>query len=184
MTITTRFMTVEELEQARVPDGLWEVIDGELVEVTGAGGKHTAVTLKVIVRLANFVTPRRLGTVLLPGSSIVLAEGPLVVRLPDTGFISADRLPLDQIPDGYIRVVPDLVVEVRSPGDSRREVMAKGMMWLEAGAALVWLIDPSTETVTVLDRDQAPRELTHEQSLDGDDVLPGFQLPLRDIFAI
>ncbi|MBA2520275.1 MAG: Uma2 family endonuclease [Chloroflexia bacterium] len=95
MTITTRIMTVEELEQAHVPDGLWEVIDGELVEVTGAGGEHTTVALTIILRLGNFVTPRRLGTVLLPDSGIVLGEAPLVMRLPDTGFIRADRLPLD-----------------------------------------------------------------------------------------
>ncbi len=157
MTITTRLMTVEELEQIQVPDSLWEVIDGELAEVTGTGGKHAVVALKIIVPLANFVTPRRLGTVLLPDSGLVLAEGPLVVRLPDTGFIRAERLPLDQIPEGYIRVVPDLVVEVRSPGDARRAFLARGTMWLEAGAALVWLVYPIRETVTVLDRSREPR---------------------------
>ncbi|MDQ3692228.1 MAG: Uma2 family endonuclease, partial [Chloroflexota bacterium] len=180
MTITTRLMTVEDLERIRLPEGLWEVIDGELVDVTGAGGKHTNVTGNVYHHLSVHVRPSRLGLILLPDSSIVVTENPLMVRLPDTGFIRADRLPLDQIPDGYIRVVPDLVVEVRSPGDSRREVVAKGMMWREAGAGLVWLVDPITEMVTELARGREPRELTAEHSLDGGEVLPGFQLPVRD----
>jgi Uma2 family endonuclease len=183
MTTITRFMTAEELERSPNRDGLWEVIDGELVDVTGTGGEHAVVTLRVILRLGNFVTPRRLGTILLPDSSIVLAERPLVLRLPDTGFIRAERLPLDQIPRGYLRVVPDLVVEVRSPGDAWREVMAKGMMWLEAGAMLVWLVDPSTESVTELAREQPPRRLTREHTLDGGEVLPGFELPVRELFA-
>jgi Uma2 family endonuclease len=184
MTITTRFMTAEELERSPNRDGLWEVIDGELVEVTGTGGEHAVVTFAIMLRLGNFVTPRRLGTILLPDSSIVLAENPLVLRSPDTGFIRADRLPLDQIPRGYIRVVPNLIVDVRSPGDSRPAMMAKGKMWLEAGATLVWLIDPITELATVLDRSGEPREFTPDDTLDGGDVLPGFQLPVRDIFAI
>lgn len=183
MTITSRFMTAEELEESPHRDGLWEVMDGELVEVTGTGGEHAVVTLNIIVPLANFITPQRLGTVLLPDSSIVLAERPLVVRLPDTGFIRAERLPLDQIPRGYIRVVPDLVVEVRSPGDARRDLMAKGQMWLDAGAQLVWLVDPITSSVTELGREQPPREFTLDHVLDGREVLPGFQLPVRDIFA-
>jgi len=134
--------------------------------------------------LSVHVRPSRLGLILLPDTSIVVAENPLMVRLPDTGFIRADRLPLDQIPPGYIRLVPDLVVEVRSPGDSWREVMAKGMMWLGAGAAFVWLVDPIMATVTELDRGRERRELSAEHTLDGGDVLPGFQLPVRDIFAV
>ncbi len=58
------------------------------------------------------------------------------------------------------------------------------MMWLGAGAAFVWLVDPIMATVTELDRGRERRELSAEHTLDGGDVLPGFQLPVRDIFAV
>jgi Uma2 family endonuclease len=61
--------------------------------------------------------------------------------------------------------------------------MAKGMMWLEAGAALVWLVDPLTESVTELGRKQAPRELGRGDTLDGGDVVPGFRLPVSELFS-
>lgn len=183
MATTTRFMTIDELERNGPAEGLWELIDGELVAVNATGDEHAAVTFTFILRLGNHVTANRLGRVVLPDTGIVVSEQRQTVRLPDVGFIRGDRLPADRNRQGFFRVVPDLVVEVRSPRDTRSELMAKGMMWLEAGAALVWLVDPITETVTELGRKRAARELSREDTLDGGEVVPGFRMPVSELFS-
>lgn len=133
MATTATFMTVEDLERTRLPEGLWEVIDGELVAIDPSGRRHTRTLVNLIYALTTVVLPRRLGEVLMPVSGVVLAERPLVVRVPDTGFIRAERLrDVDDL--GYFRVVPELMVEVVSSSDRTGEVIAKALLWLDAGA--------------------------------------------------
>lgn len=183
MAMTATVMTVDDLERARLPEGLWEVIDGELVAVNPNGRRHTRILVNLIYALMTIVRPRRLGEVLMPNSGIVFAERPLVVRVPDTGFIRADRLQ-DVDDRGYFRGVPDLVVEVVSPSDRAGQVIAKVLLWLDAGATLVWSVDPESETVTSFKAGQAPRILTINDTLDGDEALPGFAVPVRDRFTV
>jgi Uma2 family endonuclease len=176
-------MTIDELEQNGTPEGLWELIDGELVAVNPTGEKHNRVVYKFVLRLGVHVDANQLGTVVMPDTGIVVSEQRQTVRSPDVGFIRGDRLPANRNVWGFYRVVPDLIVEVRSPRDIRSELLAKGMMWLEAGAALVWLIDPITETVTELGRQRAPHELGRNETLDGSDVVPGFRMPISELFS-
>ena len=180
---TTTFMTAAELERTHLPEGLWEVIDGELVAVSPSGRRHTRTLVNLIHVLGAFVWPRRLGEILMSDSGVVLSEHPLTVRAPDTGFIRAERL--QDVDDmGYFRVVPDLIVEVVSPSDRASEVIAKALLWLEAGATIVWSVDPESETVTIFKAGHTPRVLTIDDSLGGEDVLAGFSVPVRDIFAV
>jgi Uma2 family endonuclease len=182
MATTTTFMTAEELEQTRLPEGLWEVIDGELIAMSPTGRLHLRPLANLFFALFGFVRPRQLGEVLMPDTGVVLSERPLVVRVPDTGFIRAERLhDVDDM--GYFRVIPDLVVEIVSPSDRAGQVIAKALLWLEAGATVVWSVDPESEAVTIFKAGQAPRVLTIDDTLDGGEVLPGFALPLRELFA-
>jgi Uma2 family endonuclease len=183
MVTTTRFTTVEDLERHGVPEGRWELIDGELVELALSSEHHWTIGSALIYRISSYVVPRRLGLVLTPDAAVVLSTDPPVMRVPDGGFIRADRLPADRDRRRFLRVVPDLVVEIISPNDRPADVIAKGMMWLEAGVALFWLVDPDAESVTVFERGRTPRTLTIEHTLDGGTVLPGFALPMRDLFA-
>ena len=183
MATTTRFTTIDELERNGTPEGLWELIDGELVAVNPTGEKHGRVVFKFILRLGSHVDANQLGTIVMPDAGVVVSEQRQTVRSPDVGFIRGDRLPANRNVWGFFRVVPDLVVEVRSPRDTRSDFMAKGTMWLEAGAALVWLVDPITETVTELGRKRAPRELGRDATLDGAEVVPGFRMPVSDLFS-
>lgn len=104
-----------------------------------------------------------------------------MVRLPDVGFIRADRLPADRDRRRFLRVVPDLMVEIISPNDRNVDVIARGVMWIEAGVTLFWLVDPDAETVTVFDRGRVPRALTMEQTLDVGKTVPGFEFPVRGV---
>ena len=104
------------------------------------------------------------------------------MREPDINYISAERLPLDVEVTGYYEVIPDLVVEVVSPGDSAREVMYKALMWLSYGPRLVWAISPGSRTVDVYRPGERTVTLGVDDALDGLGVLPGFTCPVSDIF--
>ena len=99
--------------------------------------------------LGNFVIPRRLGRLAASDSGVLLERDPDTVREPDIAYISAERLALDVEVTGYYEVIPDLVVEVISPGDSASEVMDKALMWLSFGARMVWAVNPESRSVDV-----------------------------------
>ena len=84
---------------------------------------------------------------------------------------------------GYAEVAPDLVVEIASPGDSRREMNDKAVMWLSHGVRLAWVVHPDTRTVDVHRTDNPVATLSEAEALDGLDVLPGFSCEVREIFA-
>jgi Uma2 family endonuclease len=98
-------------------------------------------------------------------------------------FVAAGRLSADRPPKGFVELAPDLVAEVVSPSDSAREVEEKVQDWLSAGVRLVWVVHPSTRSVTVYRSLQDIRVLTESDTLNGADVLPGFTCPVRDLFS-
>ena len=132
---------------------------------------------------ANFVRPRKLGTLVASDSGVWLERDPDTVREPDVAFTSAEKIPLDAEIDGYAEVVPDLVVEIVSPSDSRRWARDRAQMWLDHGAPLVWIIHPKTRTIDVYRPNTATSTLHEQDSLDGQEVLPGFTCPVSTIFA-
>ncbi len=101
---------------------------------------------------------------------------------PDAAFIRAERIPATPV-RGFFPEAPDLAVEVLSPGDRASEVLAKVQDWLAAGCRAVWVIDPETATVTVYRGLGQIAVLGSAATLSGHDVLPGFSLPVREVFA-
>ena len=138
------------------------------------------------IRAPRFITiapcSRRLGWLVASDSGVWLERDPDTVREPDIAFTSAERLPLDVRLTGYAEVVPDLVVEIVSPSDSRREVHDKAQMWLRHGVRLVWVVHPDTRTVDVHQQDGSVATLGDDSSLDGLDVLPGFSCAVSAVF--
>lgn len=183
MATTIQPITIEELERDGAPEGRWELIDGELVAMAAAGEKHGRIVMAIGIRVGSFVLARRLGYVYSSETGFVVATAPRTVRMPDVSFVCNERLAPDRDQSRFLRLAPDLVVEVISPWDGAGEVLAKVMMWLDAGSSLVWLVDPPAETVTVFAHDAAPQVLAGEELLDGGAVLPGLTLAVREIFA-
>jgi Uma2 family endonuclease len=86
-------------------------------------------------------------------------------------------------PDNFVPLAPDLAVEVLSPSDRMADAMSKVTMYLQTGVRLVWLVDPATLTVTIFRQDAAPKMVREADTLDGADVLPGFRIPVAEIFS-
>jgi Uma2 family endonuclease len=115
------------------------------------------------------------------GTGFVLNRGPDTVRAPDVAFVARSRL--STAPSwGFPELAPDLVVEVVSPWDRASEVSAKAAMWLDAGVRLVWVVDPQARLATVPHPGGQDSVLREDGTLDGEDVLPGFRLPLASVF--
>ena len=161
-----------------------ELICGVLHERMPSGGRHGDIAGLLITHFNVFVRPRRLGRVGGTDAGVLLERDPDTVRDPDVYFISAEKLPLDVEVSGYFEVVPDLVVEIRSPSDTLTEFNEKIAMWLQEGARMVLAVFPDTKTARVHRPDGSTTDLAYGDTLDGGDVLPGFACPLRDIFDL
>jgi Uma2 family endonuclease len=186
MATTSRYVTDEELLQAPRDGQKYERVDGEM-RVSPAGGRHDAVIMELAGRLWAFVTERKLGQVF--GSSVGFRwpgrnpDRPDNVRSPDVSFVAAGRFADGRPPVGFIAFAPDLAVEVLSPSDRRGDVLEKVGEYLDAGTRLVWVIDPEKRTAAVHRSLTEVRVISETDSLDGEDVVPGFACPLRDVLG-
>ena len=148
-----------------------------------AGSQHGAIAAELGGILRDFVKPRALGIVLGAETGFRIATDPDTVRAPDAAFIRAERIG-GKLPQGFFPGGPDLAVEVLSPDDRAGEVFAKVQDWLGAGCVVVWVVDPRTQTVTVYhDRGKAVM-LASTDTLTGGDLLPGFSVPVADVFTL
>lgn len=181
MATTERIMSAEQL--LRSPDlGRCELVRGELVTMTPAGFEHGNVALAVGAAIRDFVHRRRLGVVTAAETGYLIESDPDTVRAPDVAFVRAERIPAEK-PKGFFPGAPDLAVEVLSPDDRASEVNDKVQQWLETGCRAVWVVDPKTRSVSVY---RGPKDIEIVDlagTLDGGDILPGFALPVAEIFA-
>ena len=183
MAITPKLMTANEL--LHLPDDGFhhELIRGELTTMAPPGFQHGRFSSRFDRRLGNYVEANGLGEV--TGEvGFRLADDPDTVRAPDVAFIRRDRLPTGDAARGYFHGAPDLAVEVISPNDLYTEVDDKVAEWLEHGTRLVFVVNPRRRTVAVHRPGQPVTILGIDDTLDGEDVVPGWSLPLRDLFDI
>lgn len=177
--VATRLTTIEEF--ASTPrEGLWELIDGEVVEMNPTSGRSGRIGLRIGSLLDQHVTRHGLGWAVGADTGFVLFPDRDTVRSPDAAVVLRERL--DDAPETFVPLAPDLAVEVLSPTDRRNDALAKITMYLQAGVRLIWLVDPKTETVTVYQPDSAPRIVRGHETLDGGAVLPEFRLSLAEVF--
>ena len=183
MTTTKRkLLTAEDLLELHSKGIKGELIRGVFCETVSTGIEHGEIAANFAGEIRAFVRPKRLGRVFASDSGIRLENGPDTVREPDVGFIPAEKIPLETRVSGYSDVVPDLVVEIKSPSDTVREMNDRAHMWLRYGTGLVWVADPGTRTVDVYRQEGPIVTLGEDDTLDGAPVLPGFTLAVREVF--
>lgn len=176
-----RTLTVEEF--ARLPDDETrsELVRGRVVREPPAGFEHGDIAARVAHRLREFVVREDLGRVVGAETGFVLCEDPPTVRAPDAAFVAAERLPADRA--GFARLAPDLAVEIVSPSNTMAQMHDKVWDYLDAGTRMVWVIEPRRRTVMVHRSRLDIRLLGEGEEIDGGDVLPGFRLPVTELFA-
>ncbi|MDB5392215.1 MAG: hypothetical protein JWM11_7861 [Planctomycetaceae bacterium] len=163
----------------------FELIDGNLAErKTGNESSEIATYLGGLISL--FCRKNRLGRVCgADGGFIFLRDGKENVRRPDISFFKSGRLPAGQSwAKGYEGIAPDLAVEVLSPNDLASEIDVKIEEYQTAGVRLIWIVNPTSRTVTVLRLDGSMSRLHEAEQLNGEDVLPGFACSIAEILEL
>jgi Uma2 family endonuclease len=175
--------TVQDVLDVERREGIaCELVEGVLVEKPmGLIESRLAVWLASL--LTQFIVPRNLGIV--TGEQGTMQIMPDLVRIPDVAFTSWERLPGRRQPAEPVPLLaPDLAVEVLSASNTPGEMTRKREDYFQAGVRLVWEIDPDARTVAVYTAPVSPvQTLSEVETLDGGAVLPGFALPLAQLFG-
>jgi len=161
----------------------YELVKGIIRRMPSTGFEHGIRTAEIGSLLNVHVKKHKLGYVCGAETGFKISQNPDTVRAPDAAFVSKAAIDEKGIPKGFWEGAPDLAVEVISPSDTYTEVEEKVDEWLNAGCALVWIINPRRETVEVY---RAPEDivvLSGEDILDGGNVIEGFQCQVKDIFV-
>ena len=175
-------MTPDEFLVCSVPDGRAELVRGELRVTPPHGGPHGRAATNVVVLLSAYVEPRGLGWVFADGAGYLLLELPRTVRSPDASFVRADRLPAEGVGPGFLKVAPDIAVEVLSPSESASELEEKLDDYRACGTPLIWIVDTVRRSVMVVASDAPVRSLREGDTLAGGDVIPGFTCEVAGLF--
>jgi Uma2 family endonuclease len=178
----TEQATAEDLAQMPDDGHRQELVRGEVRAMPPAGHEHGRITTRLTWRLAQHVEAQDLGAVYAAETGFKIASDPDTVRAPDAAFVSKARLEAVATKRGYWPGAPDLAVEVVSPDDTYVDVQDKVDDWLEAGARMVIVVNPHRRTVAV-HRPTGITVLAESDDLEGADVVPGWTVPVRELFG-
>ena len=182
MTVGQRPVTAEELLE--IPnDGLRrELVRGEVRTMAPAGNVHGRIAMNVGTPLDQHVRTNGLGVVFAAETGFKIFDNPDTVRAPDTAFVRQERIEAVGEIEGYWPGAPDLAVEVVSPNDRFAEAEEKVADWLAAGTRTVLIANPRGETVTVRRSEREALILPEGETIEGGEVVPGWTLPVADVF--
>jgi Uma2 family endonuclease len=157
-----------------------ELVEGTLVEKP-VGYNESVIASKIIMRMGLHAEEHNLGQV--SGEHGTMRLMPRLVRVPDVAFVRRERFPDGLLPDRPIPdLYPDLAVEVLSENNTTGEIRRKLKEYFLAGTTLAWIVDPKKRTVTVHTAPDVSTVLTEGDSLQGENLLPGFTLPVAELF--
>ena len=183
MVAKTQLVTAEELLDMPDDGFEYELVRGELRKMAPAGSRHSVSGIDTATSLNIHVKANNLGRVFGADGGFLLARDPDTVRAPDVAFVRRERVEALGIMSGYWPGPPDLAVEIISPNDRYTEVYEKVDEWLAAGTRMVVVVNPRNRTATVRVAGMNPVILNVGDTLDGGDVVPGWRMPVADIFA-
>jgi Uma2 family endonuclease len=177
---TPRLLTADDLPRFSPVDKDVELVRGRLIVREPPGTRHGVIAANLAYYLSDFVRRHGLGLVAGQDTGFKIATDPDTVRAPDVAFIGRERAGLIGA-RGYAEAAPDLLAEILSPDDRPAEVLAKVADWLAGGTKIVWVVDPERREARVYRQDGSLAVLGNDDSLDGEDVLPGFTCRLSEI---
>ena len=178
-------ITVDDL--LTIPDDgyIYEVVDGILVRMAGSGEDATRIGLRLGARLLTYAEDHRLGVVT-GADGVYKFPGAETGLLPDAGFYALARRATPRDTSKPVPFAPDLAVEVASPSQEADAMAAKARVYLRGGTRIVWIVWPQAQHIDVWHQDTPDRPigtLNMGDTLDGEDVLPGFTCPVGAVFA-
>jgi Uma2 family endonuclease len=179
--VVPKLLTAEEYFELPDDGQRTELVAGKVVPMNMPGYRHGRICNRIGRLIGNFAEEHHLGTTINNDAGIITARNPDVVRGADVSFYSFARVPEGEEPVGYPNAVPEIVFEVVSPSNTRRQITVKTGEYLIAGVNVVCVVDPSYKTVNLNFPDQPTKELEGDDALTFAD-LPGFTLPVSKFF--
>jgi Uma2 family endonuclease len=179
---TESILTLDEFTRLYAgTEGRHEWVRGRVVEMPPPSHEHGDLDAVLSAALGTYVRQHGLGRLYINTGFLIQPD---VLRGPDQAFVSTDRLTKNPPPPrGYWATAPDLAVEIVSPDDRADEINAKVHEYLEAGVLLVWVVYPRQRQVHVYRASGDVQILFGEAKLTGEDVVPGFEIPLSEIWV-
>ncbi len=158
-----------------------ELVKGEIIPQMPTGHEHGFIESLIVYFLTRFIREHNLGRVVTGEVGIYVERNPDTIRAADVAFISHDRYAQVQSA-GFLDIAPELVVEIMSPSNTWSEVHEKLAEYFAIGVNIVWVVDPQLQQIHVFRALDDVSLLTKEDTLTGEGVLPGFALPLTELF--
>jgi Uma2 family endonuclease len=178
---TAGLLTVEEYESVAPDDCPSELVRGRIVRMNRPHTAHGYWVSQIQDLIKPFVRQHQLGRVTCGDAGVVTERNPDTLRGADVAFYSYARVPEGTLPKGYWPA-PDLAVEVKSPTDRWPMIHQKIAEYLAAGVTNVIVMDPETRSLQVYSAERPIQVLGEHDTLTLPDVLPGFAVPLREVF--
>jgi Uma2 family endonuclease len=170
---------------SELPSGpvCYELNNGELVILRPPGDIHGAVESNIVTELKVQGERRGFGKARSGDVGIILWRNPDRLVGADAAFISNASLPIRCSSEGYLETIPELIFEARSKNDTMPEILAKVADYHKAGVRVVWVADPGPKTVTEYRPGQPPKVFGINDTLTVNDLIPGFRMPVQQVFV-
>ena len=182
MSTTLPMLTAVQLEEMPDDGFRYDLLRGELLQMSPAGREHGKLAGRFFRLLSNFIDEHDLGETYASETGFLLETDPDTVLAPDVSYVSRERVPAIANVKGYIPLAPDLAVEVISPSDRYTKVDEKLETWLDAGTRVVIVLNPRKSVARVYRPQTEMQTYTVDQSLELPDILPGWSVKLSTLF--
>jgi Uma2 family endonuclease len=184
--LSPRLLTAADLTAlpAELPSGpvKYELDNGRLVVTAPPADEHSVIQHRIGIALYKHAEALGLGEAR-SEVGVILRRNPDRVVGPNAAFIAKRSLPVKRSPEGYLETIPDLIIEVRSKNDTPAELRGKVEEYLQAGVHIVWVVEPQSKTVTVLLPKETAREFKIGEMLTAEGIIPGFKVPVAELFS-
>lgn len=162
----------------------YELWRGRLVEMSPAGGPHPWIGLRLLRALDTATTTSGVGEIWSFDAGFRLETSPDTVVAPDLSLVPVDYLTTMTVDsEGFHRLIPPLVIEIKSPTDREAQIAAKLTLYLESGVGEIWWVRPKQRTITRHWPDRDPIVLGLEDTLTDVEAIPGVSIALAELFA-
>lgn len=176
-------MTFAEAAQLDPDAQPGELVDGEWVPMTKNPWRHGEIVLAIGFLLKLYAREHPGWSVSAADPGVKLARNPDRLRGPDVAIVRADRVPVGKGADGWLDGAPDVAVEVVGDSQSISDMTKKALEYLSAGARMVWIVDADPRRVVLFTPPNQVQILGADDTLDGGEVLPGFQCKVAEMFV-
>ncbi len=182
MATTTTNITAEEY--LRLPDSgqPTELVRGEVLTMNPPNSRHGQICSKIARLIGNYAEEHDLGHVVCNDSGVITGRDPDTVRGADIAFYSYEKVPRGPLPQGYLPVPPDLVIEVLSPNDRRSQLLAKVAEYLDAGVTAVCVLDDESRRAELYYQDKPTDTIEERESLEIPEILGEFTVSVGQFF--